>query len=199
MRVTNAPRSQKEIDVAQRVRVNSVIVAYTVRGMFTTPRDQHTKRGRSVTGVSPFSLVHAFLSRVNGHATQTATAFERAPFLFAHSAPDTGILAGLQCPLQAFFSYGAAPADSLGLLDLHQGGTAVSNGKNSSGSSSRQMAWWRQSISATLLDRIDTTVGGPHHQQPCEYFHELAQCQGASQKNLGPVRKLTRIIPGLVQ
>src|SRR4051812_31361670 len=51
---------------------------------------------------------------------QAATALDGAPFLFAHPAPDAGVLTGLECPLETLIGHGAAPADGLGLLDLQE-------------------------------------------------------------------------------
>ena len=65
------------------------------------------------------------------------------------AAPDAGVLAGLERPRQAGVDDLAATADGLGLLDLQQGGPVLPIGKNSSGSSSRQAARWRQSMRVT--------------------------------------------------
>src|SRR5262249_5716571 len=54
---------------------------------------------------------------------QAATALEGAPLLFAHPAPDAGVLAGVERPLEALLGRRAAPADRLRLLDLQQGRT----------------------------------------------------------------------------
>src|SRR3954452_25231061 len=51
---------------------------------------------------------------------QAATALDGAPFLFAHPAPDAGVLTGFERPLEALVVHGAPPADGLGLLDLQE-------------------------------------------------------------------------------
>src|SRR5947199_8595554 len=58
-----------------------------------------------------------------GADAHPATTLDGAAFLFAHSAPDTGVLTGLKRPLEALVGRGTAPADRLGLLDLQQGRT----------------------------------------------------------------------------
>src|SRR5205823_5652297 len=90
-------------------------------------------------------------------------------------------------------------------------GPDVPIGKNSSGSSSRQAARWRQSdMAATLLglriggsecartfpiciSRVPTVRGEPGRAAAreqatrfaCEYFHELWRCQGGVNEKLG--------------
>src|SRR6185436_9829931 len=53
---------------------------------------------------------------------QAATTLDGASFVFAHPAPDAGVLTGLECPREAFGGHGAPPAHGLGLLDLQERG-----------------------------------------------------------------------------
>jgi len=59
---------------------------------------------------------------LGGHAGTAAAAvaatLEGAALLFRQAAPDAGIEAGLECPVEAGRSNGAAVADQLGLSDL---------------------------------------------------------------------------------
>ena len=55
--------------------------------------------------------------------------FEGAPFVFAHSAPHTGILTTFKCPLEARVDDRAAAADALRFLDLEQRRARVSHGE----------------------------------------------------------------------
>src|SRR5689334_11812540 len=57
-----------------------------------------------------------------GGDPKAATTLDRAPFVFAHSAPYAGVLAGLECPLEARLGHRAPPAHGLGLLDLQERG-----------------------------------------------------------------------------
>jgi hypothetical protein len=68
-------------------------------------------------------------------------ALVRAPLILAHAAPDAGVLAALDRPLQARFQYRTAPAYLFGFIDLEKGRPVFPIGKNSSGSASRQAAW----------------------------------------------------------
>jgi len=56
----------------------------------------------------------------NASATTAAVAatLEGAALLFRQAAPDAGVQAGFQCPLQAGRGNGATVADQLGLSDL---------------------------------------------------------------------------------
>ncbi|GAA1849631.1 hypothetical protein GCM10009813_09120 [Brevibacterium marinum] len=54
-------------------------------------------------------------------------ALECAALILAEPTPDACILAGFQCPLQAGLDYFTAATDSLGLFDLEQSGTGVSD------------------------------------------------------------------------
>ena len=74
------------------------------------------------------------------------TTLERAALVLAQAAPHAVVLARLERPLQAGVPDVASPADLLGLLDLEKAGPVFPIGKNSSGSSSRQAALWRQSM-----------------------------------------------------
>src|SRR5687767_8353380 len=51
---------------------------------------------------------------------QAAAALQGAPLLFAHPTPDAGVLARLECPLQALVRDRTAPAHRFSLLDLKQ-------------------------------------------------------------------------------
>src|SRR5690606_34222673 len=53
--------------------------------------------------------------------------FERAPLVFAHTAPYTGVLPGTQSPGQAFGGNGAAGADQLGIGNLRERRTTVAH------------------------------------------------------------------------
>src|SRR3981189_2034730 len=64
--------------------------------------------------------------RADAHSAAT---LDGAAFLFAHPAPDAGVLTGVERPLEALFGRGTAPADRLGLLDLQQGRTGCPNGE----------------------------------------------------------------------
>src|SRR5262245_30054073 len=79
---------------------------------------------RRSTGALPF----VGLQRVSANPV-AAAALDRAPFLFAHPAPDAGVLTGLQCPLEALVDGRTAPADRLCLLHLQQGRTGCPDGE----------------------------------------------------------------------
>src|SRR3954466_14640611 len=53
---------------------------------------------------------------------QAAATLHGTPLVFAHTAPDAGVLTGLECPREAFLGHGASPAHGLGLLDLQECG-----------------------------------------------------------------------------
>src|SRR6185437_10919571 len=55
----------------------------------------------------------------------SGTPLQCAPLVFAQAAPDTGVLAALECPLQASLCYLAACAHLLRFIDLEQRGTGV--------------------------------------------------------------------------
>jgi hypothetical protein len=54
---------------------------------------------------------------------------EGAALIFTHAAPDAGILAGLESPLQACVHYRAPAADAFRFLDLQEGRACVSDGE----------------------------------------------------------------------
>ena len=56
-------------------------------------------------------------------------ALEGAALVFAHAAPDAGVLAGLEGPLEAGVNNRAAAADAFCFLDLEEGGPCISNGE----------------------------------------------------------------------
>jgi hypothetical protein len=56
-------------------------------------------------------------------------ALQGAALIFAHSAPDAGILAGLESPLQAGVHYRATAAYTFGFLDLEEGGSRIPDGE----------------------------------------------------------------------
>ena len=87
-------------------------------------------------------------------------ALERAPLVLAHAAPHAGVLAGLERPRQAFVDHRATTAHGLRLFDLSERGSGVPNGKNSSGSSSRQAAC---GASPCLLTSPAPRSGHAHH------------------------------------
>src|SRR5215213_6197055 len=58
-----------------------------------------------------------------GSADPKATAtLHGAPLVLAHTAPNAGVLSGLEGPRKARLGHGAPPADGLGLLDLQERG-----------------------------------------------------------------------------
>src|SRR5690242_7095932 len=61
-----------------------------------------------------------------GHGAGVAT-LQRATLVFAHAAPDTRVLAGLECPAQALGGHRAAVAHELRVSDLSDGRAAVSH------------------------------------------------------------------------
>src|SRR5258705_5930474 len=63
-----------------------------------------------------YRLIRA-LQRVSAYP-QTSAPLDGAPLFFAHPAPDPGVLAGLEGPLEAVIDDRTAPADTLGLLYL---------------------------------------------------------------------------------
>lgn len=104
----------------------------------------HKARGPAPCGAGPVFLEVLLYGRAGPRAR--VTALECASLVFAHAAPDTGVLARLESPGEAFGGDRATVADNLGIGDLRESRTAVAYGKNNSGSSSRQIALWRQSI-----------------------------------------------------
>jgi hypothetical protein len=66
-----------------------------------------------LAGVSEAVVAHRL-----GADPKAAAALECTPLLFAHPTPDTGILPGLEGPLEALVSDRTAPAHRFGLLYL---------------------------------------------------------------------------------
>src|SRR4249919_274476 len=54
-------------------------------------------------------------------------ALVRPPLVLAHAAPDAGVLAALDRPLQAGFHHRTAPAHLFGFVDLEKGGPRVAD------------------------------------------------------------------------
>src|SRR5690349_6907739 len=59
----------------------------------------------------------------------SGAALHGAALVLAETAPDAGVLTGLERPLQALLHDGAAAADGLGFLDLQQRRTGVADGE----------------------------------------------------------------------
>ena len=55
---------------------------------------------------------------LGGAACPGSAALEGAALVFAHAAPDAGVLAGFEGPLEAGVNNRAAAANALGFLDL---------------------------------------------------------------------------------
>src|SRR3954468_18186504 len=53
---------------------------------------------------------------------KAAATLHGAPLILAHTAPNAGVLTGLERPGKARLGHGAPPADGLGLLDLQERG-----------------------------------------------------------------------------
>jgi hypothetical protein len=66
---------------------------------------------------------------LGGAAGAGGAALQGAALVFAHTAPDAGILTGLQRPLQARVDNGASTANTFCFLDLQEGRTGVSYGE----------------------------------------------------------------------
>jgi hypothetical protein len=111
---------------------------------------------------------------VRAGAEPDRPALERAPLVLAHPAPDAGVLAGLDRPAQAFLHHRAAAADLFRFLDLEQRRTAVPDGEEQLGSTSRQAASWRQSMMSTPSRRPGACgcVRFARLSIACEAFHE---------------------------
>src|SRR5436190_2117369 len=87
-------------------------------------------------------------------------ALERASLVFAHSAPDAGVLAAGQSPGQAVGSRGAAVAHGLRLGDLQQSRTAGSHREEQLGvlvSAGRVVA------PVHVRELLHSDAGGPRH------------------------------------
>src|SRR2546425_5575628 len=67
----------------------------------------------------------------SGHpaAGPRGAALQRAALVLAHPAPDAGVLAAFQRPLQALDDHVAPAAYGLGILDLQQRGPGVPDGE----------------------------------------------------------------------
>src|SRR5579875_2332347 len=76
------------------------------------------QRGRNFVGV-----------RLSGAAGAGVAALQGAALVLGQPAPDAGVLAGLQRPLQAGVDDLAATAHLFGVLDLLQGGSRVADGE----------------------------------------------------------------------
>src|SRR5689334_9147108 len=63
----------------------------------------------------------------------SGAALHGAALVLAETAPDAGVLTGLERPLQALLHDGAAAADGLGFLDLQQRRTGVADGEEQLG------------------------------------------------------------------
>ena len=118
------------------------------RGTRREPEDQwppgrrHAGRGRTargerltrcIPGRRPWIPARSRGSRlacgVGPGPDPAGAALERAPLILAHTAPDAGVLATLNRPLQAGLDDRAAPAHLLGLVYLEQRGTGIPNGE----------------------------------------------------------------------
>jgi hypothetical protein len=66
---------------------------------------------------------------LGGAAGACGAALESAAFVFAHAAPNAGVLAGFEGPLEAGVNNRAAAANTLGFLNLEEGRSCVSYGK----------------------------------------------------------------------
>lgn len=94
----------------------------------------------------PYALKESDLHLHGLRATCTHRApLERAPLVFAQTAPNAVVLIGVERAFQTRVNHLAGTANGLGFFDLLIGGTGVATGKNSSGSLSRHAALARQS------------------------------------------------------
>jgi hypothetical protein len=66
---------------------------------------------------------------LGGAAGTGGAALEGAALVFAHAAPDAGVLAGLKGPLEAGVNNRAAAANAFCFLDLEEGWPCISNGE----------------------------------------------------------------------
>jgi hypothetical protein len=64
---------------------------------------------------------------------QAAAPFDGTSLFFAHPAPDTGVLSGLEGPLEAVVDNRTAPTDRFGLLNLQQSRPRRPDGKEQLG------------------------------------------------------------------
>src|SRR4051794_20292469 len=65
----------------------------------------------------------------SGDVRAYAAALYRPALVLGQTAPDTGVLTGLEGPHEALVSHRATAADRLGLVDLKQGGASVADGE----------------------------------------------------------------------
>ena len=66
---------------------------------------------------------------LGGAAGACGAALKGTAFVFAHAAPDAGVLAGLESPLEARVNYRAAAAYAFGFLNLEERRPCVSYGE----------------------------------------------------------------------
>jgi hypothetical protein len=66
---------------------------------------------------------------LGGAAGARGPALKGAAFVLTHAAPDAGVLAGLDRPLETRVNDGAAAANTFGFLNLEEGGPCVSYGE----------------------------------------------------------------------
>ena len=97
-----------------------------------------------------------------GAAGAGGPALECATLVLGQAAPDAGVLAGLERPLQAGVDHGAATAHGLRVLDLLQGRAGVPDREEQLGVLVRQAARWRQSIVSLLRALRGGAQRGPH-------------------------------------
>ncbi len=83
-------------------------------------------KGRRPVRSAALASVSAESGKSGSAAGAGCAALEGATLVFAHAAPDAGVLAGLECPLQAGVHHRASPADAFGFLDLQEGRAGVS-------------------------------------------------------------------------
>jgi hypothetical protein len=62
-----------------------------------------------------------------GASSTGGTAFERPSLVFAQATPDSSILTGFECPLEAGLGYLAATTHGLCFLNLEQRGSGVAD------------------------------------------------------------------------
>ena len=115
-----AKRPNPAVKIAQETAHNAV---FDANGK--TKPGVHNVLLRAVEVQRP--LVLANLRRLHRRHPQATAALDAAPLFFAQSAPNAGILSGVDGPLQAVIDNRAPPADRLGLLHLQQGRTRGPN------------------------------------------------------------------------
>src|SRR6266568_406535 len=128
-----------------------------------------------------------------GAGAGPGAALQRTPLVLAHSAPDTGILAAVQCPRQAAGCDRATSANRLGLADLQERGTAVPNREEQLG----VLVTAGRAVAPVHCSLLLARRAPAHHSScvgrrgACEWFHEPRRCQELCLK---PVRELTQKI-----